>query len=219
MPDGSEIFTPDANTVNRYRTQLSAVLESKVHKSSLIDLGHLPEVYKSLGFADKSLKASGLTILKALGIDGRKDHRVPMETMENLIHLLSDPEAVLKSLTTSNSYVAVLNAKSEKQERIIAILSPSKDGQGFTFIPSVYDKKNFERLFENSLRADKTLYIKNEGSELWGRRQLPPRHNAEPSITNSILTKADIVKRFFEKNQTAEKEKTKKVKRDMDFER
>jgi hypothetical protein len=41
------------------------------------------------------------------------------------------------------------------------------------------------------------LYIKDKGSELWGRHLLPPRHNSKP-YTNKILTKDDIVKHFNE---------------------
>ena len=107
---------------------------------------------------------------------------------------------MLKSLSTSNNpdaYIAALNAKTAKQEQIIAILSPSRDGHGFTFIPTVYEKHNFYRFLNRIHEEQKILYIKSKGSELWGQLQSLPRHNQEPYI-NNILTKNDIVKQFNE---------------------
>jgi len=190
------LFIPNSNTERIYKEQINILLKSGGSKSDTIDMGRLPEIYTVLGIKDKELKANGITIMKALGIEGKNKHNVSKETIENLLSLVYDPEAVFISLSNLDKYVAVLNAKTSKQEQIIAILSPSHDGRGYTFIPSVYEKQNFERFLDKTHKKQKVLYIKNEGSQLWGRRQLPPRHNQEPSITN-ILTKNDIVKRFF----------------------
>jgi hypothetical protein len=159
-------------------------------------MGRLPEVYSVLGIVDKQLKTNGKTILKALGIEGKNKHNVPLETMENLPHLVYDPEAVFRSLSVSNNpsaYIAVLDAKTQNKDQIIAVLSPSKDGQGFTFIPSVYEKRNFDKFLHRINNEEKILYIKNKGSALWGQLQSLPRHNPEPSNT-TILTKDNIVK-------------------------
>jgi hypothetical protein len=121
-----------------------------------------------------------------------------------LLSLTYDPEAVFKSLSTSDnpdSYVAVLNAKAFNQKQIIAILSPSRNGQGFTFIPSVYERNKFEQFINQTYSENRILYIKDKGSQLWGQLQSLPRHNRKPSNKN-ILTKNDIVKQFKEKNMS-----------------
>jgi hypothetical protein len=192
-------FTPSHETVEQYRKQVKSSLESNNKKFEVIDMGELPVVYAALGIADKRLKTNGKTLLKALGVEGRNKHSVPMETIENLLSLTYDPEAVFKSLTKSgnpDAYIAVLQAKTKNDELIIAILSPSRDGQGFTFIPSVYEKHNFQRFLEKTHEEEKILYIKSKGSELWGQLQLLPRHNPKPSM-KSIQTKEDIVKLYY----------------------
>jgi len=192
------LFIPSSDIERRYKEQFKILLESNGAKSALIDMGHLPVIYTAFGIKDKVLKTNGKTLLKALGIEGKNKHNVPKETIENLLSLTYDPEAVFKSLSTSdnpNSYVAVLNAKAFNQKQIIAILSPSRDGQGFTFIPSVYERNRFEQFIMQTYSENRILYIKNKGSRLWGQLQSLPRHNQEPSIKN-ILTKNDIVKRF-----------------------
>jgi hypothetical protein len=79
-----------------------------------------------------------------------------------------------------NAYIAVLNAKTDNQEQVIAILSPSSDGRGFTFIPSVYEKHNFEQFLKRIDEEQKALYVKNKGSEIWGTLQSRPRHITKP---------------------------------------
>jgi len=205
------LFIPDSDIERRYKEQVNILLRTNGSKFETIDMGRLPEVYTALGITDKQLKTNGKALLKALGIEGKNKHNVPRETIENLLSLTYDPEAVFKSLSTSdnpNAYISVLNAQTEKQEQIIAILSPSRDGHGVTFIPSVYEKHNFERFLGRIKDEQKILYIKSEGSRLWGQLQSLPRHNQEPTTTN-ILTKTDIVKRF--KENILIKEKTMEV--------
>jgi hypothetical protein len=206
MKDG-DIFIPDDDTQKQYKEQLAVLTNNRTQDNLIINLGKLPEVYSFLGIPDKELKTNNKMILKAIGEAGINKHHVPVNVLENLLPLIYDPEAVFKSLSTSknpDAFVAVLNAKTNKKEQIIAILSPSKDGQGFTFIPSVYEKNNFENLLKNINKEQKVLYIKEKGSEIWGQHQLLPRHKTEPSNKN-ILTKNDIVKLFKEKYMEQEK--------------
>ena len=201
------LFKPDPTADRQYRAKLAALFESRISKSQTIDMGRLPLMYSFLGIADKQLKTNGKTILKALGFEGRNRHHVPLETIENLLSLACDPKAVFKSPSKSNNpnaYIAVLDAKAANKEQIIAILSPSNDGRGFMFIPSVYEKHNFDKYFARICEEQKTLYIKNKGSELWGQLQSLPRHNSEPYGKN-IPTKDDIVKRFLESMQAKAK--------------
>ena len=199
--DVEKLFIPDAELVKRYQAQLTSVLNNPASAPQYtIELGELPAVYKELGIQDKELKMNTTTVLKAIGRAGENKHHVSNKVFENLVNYVYDPKGVFRSLDGAKNpdgYVAVLNVQSAKQEPIVAILSPSKDGKGFTFIPSVYDKQNFENFLERTHKENKVLYIKEKGNELWGQHQLLPRHNSLP-YTTSIQTKSDIVKRIFD---------------------
>ncbi|MDR2481175.1 MAG: hypothetical protein LBD07_02645, partial [Spirochaetaceae bacterium] len=213
--DIERLFRPDAMLVKSYQERLGDVLRNPAGAPQrIIELGELPAVYRELGIKDKELKMNNKTVVKALGIDiGIKDlhlHNVPFETMENLLTHLYNPEGVFKSLSTSknpNSYIAILGAKSIDGKPIIAILSPSKNDRGFTFIPSVYEKDDFDKFVQYIHKEGKVLYIRDKGSELWGRTQCSPLHNSKPYKTR-ILTREDIVKRVMlrEREEEAEAE-------------
>jgi len=197
------IFYPNKDTEKRFQTQLKNL--SKDHLT-IIDMGKLPPIYSALGIKDKELKTNIKAILKSQGFEGQNKHQIPEETINNLLPFVYNPKAVFKSLSDSqnpDAYIAVLDAKTNNQEQIIAILSPSKDGQGFTFIPSVYEKHNFERFLERTHEEEKVLYVasKRKGSEIWGTLQLRPRHNSEPYI-NNIKDFGDIVKYFSQENRS-----------------
>jgi hypothetical protein len=196
----NDLFVPDSETARKYSEQVRAVLDG-IQFSDSIDMGSLPLVYSELGIKDKNLRTNQTTILKAIGTKGQNPHHVPKEAVEKLLALIHDPEGVFMSLSASqdpNAYVAVLNAKSNDGKQIIAILRPSKNGKGHTFIPSIYEREKFDWFVKKSMEERKILYVKEKGSELWGRLQLPPRHNSEP--INNILPKEDIVKRILQKN-------------------
>ena len=72
-------------------------------------------------------------------------------------------------------------------------------GNGFTFIPTIYEKHGFKRFLDKTYNEQKILYIKDKSSEIWGQRKLLPRHTSE-LYNKNILTKNDIVKQFREKN-------------------
>jgi len=102
-----DIFTPNEASIISYQTQLLELLNSNLSKNETIDMGRLPEIYTMLGITDKQLKTNGKMILKALGIEGRNKHNVPMETVENLLSLTYDPEAVFKSLSRSKTLMRI----------------------------------------------------------------------------------------------------------------
>jgi hypothetical protein len=204
--DIEKLFIPDAELVSRYQARLGEVLNNPASSpQGIIELGELPAVYRELGIKDKELKMNNKTILKALGFDGPNKHNVPLPVMQNLLQLVYNPEGVFKSLSNSmnpDAFVSVLRAK-VNTDPVIAILSPSSDGKGFTFIPTAYDRPNFEKFLERTRNEGKILYIKDKGTELWGQLQLLPRHNSVPYATN-ILTKSDVVKRIFERESQTE---------------
>ncbi|KAA6355782.1 MAG: hypothetical protein EZS28_048691, partial [Streblomastix strix] len=91
-------------------------------------------------------------------------------------------------------YVVVLDATNKKGDQILAIISPSDSGKGFAFVPTVYEKDNFNNLIQRTDKQGKILYIKEKGSGMWGRVQFSPRHNQ--NLNNNILTKEDIVNTY-----------------------
>lgn len=192
-----DIFTPSAELAERFKKEVQAVLaDDSISKNHLLDMGAIPPLYIKLGLPNSKLKINKMTMLKALGKAGRHAHDVPQEVLENLPALISDPEGVFKSSlesTNPNGFVAVLNAVNKDGKQILAAISPNEKGEsGFNFIPSVYDKKNFENFVNKTNNENGIIYIKEKGSDLWGPLQSRPLHSQ--SLINKILTKEDFVK-------------------------
>lgn len=152
-------------------------------------------MYTELGLPEGELKTNKTTLLKAIGKSGRHPHNVPQEVLEKLPALVADPKAVFKSSpksTNPDGYVVVLDATNENGAQIIAAISPNKKGtEGFSFIPSVYDKGNFDNFVRKTAEEGRILYIKEKDSDIWGTLQSRPLHNQSP--TNSIRTKENFV--------------------------
>lgn len=192
-----DIFTPSAELAERFKKEVQAVLaDDSISKNHLLDMGTIPPLYIKLGLPDSKLKINKMTMLKALGKGGRHAHDVPQEVLENLPALISDPEGIFKSSmesTNPKGFVAVLNAVNKDGKQILAAISPNEKGEsGFNFIPSVYDKKNFENFVNKTNNENGIIYIKEKGSDLWGPLQSRPLHSQ--SLINKILTKEDFVK-------------------------
>ena len=192
--DTQNMFTADENAAKKFKADVQKVLrDNSIPTKQMLDMGNIPQLYVKLGLPASTLQTNKMTLLKAIGKKGKNPHNVPIDVLENLPALVADPKAVFKSLSTSsnpNGYIAVLDAVNNDGKPIVAIIS-AKNGQNeFSFIPSVYERNNFEKFVSNTVSENRVLYIKDETS-------LPSLHNAvlrnEVSI-NSIRTKEDFVK-------------------------
>lgn len=192
---GADMFAPQPEVAERFKEDVQKALsDQSVAAGTLFDMGNLPGIYVELGLAPGSLKTNKTTLLKATGKAGRNLHNVPQEVLENLPALVADPLAVFKSSKNSQNplgYVAVLNAKNKDGKQIIAVISPKGGKYDFSFIPSVYERNNFDNFVRNTLREKGVLYVKDETVH-------PSLHNAvlrENTVSNNrILTKEDFVK-------------------------
>lgn len=191
-----DIFTPSAELAEKFKKEVQAVsADDKVSPRTELSLGEIPQIYVNLGLAKGELKTNKMTLLKALGKAGKHPHNVPIKVLEELPALITDPQAVFKSLSTSsnpNGYISVLDAIDKAGKPIVAVISPNKkDENEISFIPSVYERNNFNNFVSNVIKENGVLYIKE-------RTVLPSLHNAvlqrNTVPTNKILTKEDFVK-------------------------
>ena len=191
-----DIFTPSAELAERFKNEVQNVLaDDKVSPRTELSLGETPQIYVNLGLPKGELKTNKMTLLKALGKTGKHPHNVPIKVLEELPALIMDPQAVFKSLSTSSNpsgYISVLDAVDKAGKPIIAVISPNKkDENEISFIPSVYERNNFNNFVSNVIKENGVLYIKE-------RTVLPSLHNAvlqrNTVPTNKILTKEDFVK-------------------------
>lgn len=136
---------------------------------------------------DKPVRIS-YGVLKKVNIE---KHNVPMNVIEDLPNLISDPVAIFKSKTDDNSYVAVLDAKDTDGNQVIVAISPNKkEVGGYHFIPSFYGKEKFATFVKNNIDNGRLKYIK--GSDLSDSLQLWTQVNQNLS-NNNYITKEDIV--------------------------
>jgi hypothetical protein len=187
-------FEPTPQTKNIFIGDLRAA--ERADGNPLIRVGHLSRVYEKLGIPTGMVKTNRQVILK----DTIEKHNVPLSVAESLPSLFSDPLLVFESATQPGRYVSVIDAKDGSGNQIVVALAPDKTGTGYHFIPSFYGKDNLSRFVEDNVRNGRLKYMKNP--EVSDTLQLRPQALREVNI-KSIIQQADIVKRFYQDEQSA----------------
>lgn len=181
----TDLFKPVVNEVKNFIYDLRKAEQSE--KNINISVGTLPTVYEKLGFKAGNVKTNRNVLLK----DTTTKHKVPVNIVENLPNLYSDPLMVFESSTQSDRLVAVLDAKDTDGNQVIVAISPNKkEVGGYHFIPSFYGKEKFTTFVKNNIDNGRLKYIK--GSDLSDSLQLWTQVNQNLS-NNNYITKEDIV--------------------------
>nr|DAW47413.1 MAG TPA: crystallin beta/gamma motif-containing protein [Caudoviricetes sp.] len=201
-PSTADMFAPDGQTAERFKENVKTVLsDENISNKQQVEMGQLPPLYTELGLPQQELKTNKLALRKALGLLTQQElaehkdwhnHNVPQETIDNLPALLSDPVAVLRSNTKNGSFVAVLDSEVQGKP-VVAIVSPNLRKGGYTFIPSVYERNNYETFLKTTAEKGNVLYWDKN------RMSLPGALTRAAIIGNDILidnitTKEDVVK-------------------------
>lgn len=187
-----QAFSPTNRDKNTYISDLRAAERGEAGSDYNIRLGALPLIYQEIGIENKPVKTKKTIILK----DTIFKHDVPMNVVENLPELYSDPIIIFQALNTStnsNSYVAVLDAVDKSERQMIAALSPSKKENGYHLITSFYGRNNIDNMIKKAFEEGKVKYIRDK------KNSLLTGHNAYLSQADSnILQKSDIVNSFMQ---------------------
>lgn len=187
-----QAFSPTNRDKNTYISDLRAAERGEAGSDYNIRLGALPLIYQEIGIENKPVKTKKTIILK----DTIFKHDVPMNVVENLPELYSDPIIIFQALNTStnsNSYVAVLDAVDKSGRQMIAALSPSKKENGYHLITSFYGRNNIDNMIKKAFEERKVKYIRDK------KNSLLTGHNAYLSQADSnILQKSDIVNSFMQ---------------------
>ena len=187
-----QAFSPTNRDKNTYISDLRAAERGEAGSDYNIRLGALPLIYQEIGIENKPVKTKKTIILK----DTIFKHDVPMNVVENLPELYSDPIIIFQALNTStnsNSYVAVLDAVDKSGRQMIAALSPSKKETGYHLITSFYGRNNIDNMIKKAFEEGKVKYIRDK------KNSLLTGHNAYLSQADSnILQKSDIVNSFMQ---------------------
>lgn len=185
-----QFFSPTNRDKRTYINDLRAAERGEAGNDYNIRLGALPVIYQKIGIENKPVKTKKTIILK----DTISKHDVPMNVVENLPELYSNPLVIFKSLSTStnpDSYVAVLDATDKNGRQMIAALSPSKKENGYHLITSFYGRNNIDNMIRKAFEEGKVKYIRDK------KISLLAGHNAYLSqADNNILQKSDIVNSF-----------------------
>lgn len=187
-----QAFSPTNRDKNTYISDLRAAERGEAGSDYNIRLGALPLIYQEIGIENKPVKTKKTIILK----DTIFKHDGPMNVVENLPELYSDPIIIFQALNTStnsNSYVAVLDAVDKSGRQMIAALSPSKKENGYHLITSFYGRNNIDNMIKRAFEEGKVKYIRDK------KNSLLTGHNAYLSQADSnILQKSDIVNSFMQ---------------------
>lgn len=187
-----QFFSPTNHDKSTYINDLRAAERGEAGNDYNIRLGALPVIYQKIGIENKSVKTKKTIILK----DTISKHDVPMNVVENLPELYSNPLVIFKSLSTStnpDSYVAVLDATDKNGRQMIAALSPSKKENGYHLVTSFYGRNNIDNMIRKAFEEGKVKYIRDK------KISLLAGHDAYLSqANNNILYKSDIVNSFMQ---------------------
>ncbi len=190
--NAEQVFLPTNRDKNTYISDLRAAERGEAGNDYNIRLGALPLIYQKIGIENKPVKTKKTIILK----DTISKHDVPMNVVENLLELYSNPLMIFKSLNTStnpDSYVAVLDAVDKNGRQMIAALSPSKKENGYHLITSFYGRNNIDNMIKRAFEEKKVRYIRDK------KNGLLTGHNAYLSqADDNILYKSDIVNSFMQ---------------------
>lgn len=219
-----DIFTPSAELTEKFKNNVQDILlDKEAHNYKKIDMGIIPQLYIELGLPKQNLKISKLSLKKALGLLTEEEleenpqwhnHNVPRNVIDNLPVLISDPLAVFKSLSTStnpNGFVSVLDETNEDGKQIIAIINPSKKNNGFTFIPSVYERDDFDYFVKQTKAEGKILYVDKERASL-PETLMKAATVGNKALIDSIQTKEKI---FNSKKDLTKESEVKPMKKDI----
>ncbi len=125
-------------------------------QSVLRVMSSMSDIYDKCGIQNKPIILP-CGIVKKVNI---KKHEVPLLVLEDLPLLLDKPIMVLKSKTEKASYVVVLDALDNNDNRIISIV---RDNCGkCNRIPSIYGKNHFEEFVYDNIRSQNVLYYDKE---------------------------------------------------------
>ncbi|MBQ4493899.1 MAG: hypothetical protein II972_04810, partial [Elusimicrobiaceae bacterium] len=202
-----ELFKADKQVSENFAREVNESLNNGNPKEKrFFEMGKVPAVYNFVGLPMQDLKTNKLAMRKALGLlteeELKKDkrlhnHNVPLDVVNRLVDLVAEPIAIFKSNNKEdkNKFVAVLDAKFEDKQ-IVAILSPNEKQKGFTFIPTAYEKDDFETFVRETSKNKNILYINEEGAKSSGLT-LQTNFIEQIAPNNNILTKDEIVKGEF----------------------
>lgn len=205
--DKKDIFQADKDISKNFSEEVrKAISDKTVDNKELFYMGKVPAVYNYVGAPIQDLKTNKLAMRKAMGLitpeelAKHKDwhnHNVPYNVIDNLVALVSDPIAIFRSNNKGEErkLVAVLDAK-YKGQQITAILSPNLSEGGYTFIPTAFERDDFERLVNLTNKKNNILYVDEKRASKPGLSGLTSIIG-ENALNNSILTKEDIVKGNF----------------------
>ena len=207
--DKKDIFKADSDVSKKFEKEIKEAIDDKnFENNTIFDMGKIPAVYHYAGLPIEELKTNKLSLRKAIGTITPEElaqhrnwhnHNVPRAVVNKLVDFVADPVAILKSESETKrkqeKFLAVLDAKFEDKQ-IVAIISPSETGKGFTFIPTAYERAPLEEMLKRAYEKKGLLYIDEKRASI-------PVPSVQTGVvgkeapTNNILTKEDIVKGNF----------------------
>lgn len=149
-PGDGPMFALRGKKPKTFKQRLATVLQAQNRVKPLV-VGQTPDVLQLFGERNNKLTLAKRVITKST----RKDHAVPMEVIEQLPELLSDPELVFIG-NKDDSYSLVVQAWEGDKQVMVAV--NVKDSS----IDSIHGRTKEQ--YSQYFAAGKLLYYKNENS-------------------------------------------------------
>ena len=131
-------------------------LSKREKRGTVFNVGKPHPVFIQKGIPDQPMIISPAVIRKAKKQTGYNDHCVKQTDLERLPELLNNPIALLKSLTSPDKFVVVLDAHDEKERPVVAAINTRG---GRNSIDSVYGRGNFMDFIQRTNEAGAVLSV------------------------------------------------------------
>ncbi|MHB0820138.1 LPD38 domain-containing protein [Stutzerimonas stutzeri] len=188
--------TPASSEAAAFREQLVRAMRVGGGIDKMLTVGRTPSVYRALGAADLPVSISKDTVLKAS--NGVK-HHVPLEVIEQLPELLTDPVMVFSSATQQGSLVSLIEAVDADGKPVVVAMQLSSQNRRVIVnrIASVYGKDGVDGFVKREVSNGRLLYRHTAKSREWlqSRGLQLPKEGATHGSGSRVLTDADIVNR------------------------
>lgn len=195
--DFDKRFNVEPYDQKKWERQIEFHLDGSRPEDRNMEMGKTPFVLSKVGLKDLPLEIAPRVVDKVMGAEDqiKHGHGLSKEIVSRILEAISDPIAVMESLTQKGTFIVLTSILDHRKRPIIVSIHPDRrSGRNqVNEVMSFYGRNNFKEFWKMSLAELK--YFDNKKGPEWLQSigvQFPKEGDFRASGT-SIVLKSDIV--------------------------